>query len=326
MKDKYAPRACPRGGGHNKKSVATRLALVLILVAALLVFCAQAGLARDSRSFKDETGRTVKLAGPPQRIVALTPSLVEILFALGLKDKIVGATTWADYPPAAKKLPRVGAYVSPNLEKIASLAPDLVLVNREGNPPWVLDKLAQAHIPVYVTVPDHPKNLPAGIERLGRVCGAERRGRELAQKLRRQFALLEKRIKGAPLVKVLVVIGSRPLVSASPNSYTGRILAMAGAGNISPADAGTWPRLNLEFVVQAQPRLVIISTMERGQDLQRELEYWRAMPGLAGTPGYRVVHMQSDLIDRPGPRLGQGLWTLAKIIHPGLFAPEESAP
>lgn len=274
----------------------------------------------------DEIGRAVNIPDNPGRIIALTPSLTEILFALGLGSKVVGATTWADYPPEGRKLPRVGAYVSPNLEQLVALAPDLVLVSREGNPPWVLDKLEEAGIPVYVHWPGDPIELPQSLARIGAACGVPERGRVLAEEMRARFETVMARLKGVRFVSTLMVIGNRPLVSVSPESFHGRLLTMVRARNVAGNARGRWPRLSLEYVLEAQPEVVVVSTMERGQNLERELKFWRELPGLAGRPGFRVAGVTSDLIDRPGPRLGLGLELLARIVHPGRFGPKKEDP
>ena len=302
----------------------------LRVLAALLVLAAL-GLAAGVRpaaagAVVDELGRQVQTPDHPQRIVALTPSLVEVLFALGLGDRVKGATQWSDHPPAARAVPRVGSYVAPNLESIVALRPDLVLANREGNPPWVVDKLAEAGVPVYVTWPADPGQLPATLRRLGSLCGAPSKGEALARELEEEMAQVARALAGAAPLPTLLVIGSRPLVSAGPQSYSGKLMTLAGAANVAPDGAGPWPRLSLEYVVQTRPRLVVLSTMERGQDLAREMRLWQEMPGLAGTPGYTVVSMDSDLIDRPGPRLGRGLRQLAHLVHPQRVAPPREKP
>lgn len=290
-------------------------------VLALLALLAAAGPARSGLVL-DEIGHQVNVPAQPRRLIGLTPSLTEILFALGLGDRVVGATTWADFPPEALKLPRVGAYVSPNLEQIVALNPDVVLANREGNPPFVLDKLEGAGLPVYVTRPDDPMTLPESFARLGEICGVPEAGRALARKLEDQFARVAARLRGAEMVPTLLVLGSQPVVSVSPESFNGRLLTMAHGLNVAAPASGRWPRLSLEFVLEAQPKVVIVSTMERGQNLEKELQFWRRLPGLGNQPGLRVRSIPSDIIDRPGPRVGLGLETLARIIHPERFEPE----
>ncbi|MCF8032918.1 MAG: cobalamin-binding protein [Desulfarculaceae bacterium] len=294
------------------------IAPALALVAALVLAAAPA----PARMVTDEMGRKVDVLDAPQRLIGLTPSLTEVIFALGLGDKAVGATTWADYPPAARKLPRVGAYVAPNLEQIVALKPDLVLANKEGNPPWIVHRLAGMGIPVYVTVPVAPKELPDSLAKLGAVLGAAQAGRKLAAQLKAQFAEVARRLQGAAPRPTLLVIGSQPLVTVGAQTMNHRLLQLAGGMNVAEASPQRWPRLNLEFVVEAKPQVIIVSTMERGQNLGRELEYWRSLPGVGDRPGVRVVSLQSDIIDRPGPRLGLGLEKLATLIHPERFPPE----
>ncbi|MCB2192012.1 MAG: cobalamin-binding protein [Deltaproteobacteria bacterium] len=298
-----------------RRTIAVFLAL-LVCLAAAPVF---------ARTVTDEMGRKVQVPENPQRLIGLTPSLTEVIYALGLGDKAVGATTWADYPPAARKLTRVGPYVSPNLERILALKPDLVLVNKDGNPPWVVERLSALGVPVYVTVPGTPKQLPASMERLGKLLGVPQAGSRLARRLREEMAKVAKRLKGATPRSTMVVIGSKPLVSVGEGTMNHYLLTMAGGANIAAGVNQRWPRLNLEYIIEAKPQVIIISTMERGQNLERDLAYWQSLPGVGDRPGVRVEWISSDLIDRPGPRVGQGLEDLARLIHPERF-PQEPKP
>jgi iron complex transport system substrate-binding protein len=291
------------------------IAIALIICLAILT---QTGAA-SARVVMDEMGRKVEVPEQPKRIIGLIASLVETVYALGLEERIVGATTWCDYPEAAKKLPRVGSYTAPNLERIVELAPDLVLATREGNPPWVVDKLTAAGIPVYVTSPKDPQQVPDSLAKLGLVCGAEEQGKQLARQMRAQYAAVAEKLKGAPMRPTLLIIGSRPLISAAKGTLNHELMVMAHALNISADAPGPWPRLSMEFVVQHKPQVVLLSTMERGQQLERDLAYWRTMPGVGDRPGVRVVSINSDFIHRPGPRLGTGLEALAKVVHPERF-------
>lgn len=289
-----------------------------IMLITLLVLTAASSPALAAR-YTDELGRTIEVPSNPQRLIALTPALTETIFALGLGHKAVGATTWADYPEAAAKLPRVGSYVAPNLEKIIELAPDLVLASREGNPPSVVDALGRIGVAVYVIAPNEPQSMPQTMTKLGRVCGAPKAGERLAEKMRGQFELVQKAVAGAPKPATLMVVGSKPLITAGDGSLTNALLLMAGGKNIAAGVPGRWPKLSLEKVVEQQPQIVVLSTMERGMERDATLKYWRNMPGLKGRSGLRVVYIESSIVDRPGPRLGQGLLELARLIHPELF-------
>lgn len=271
------------------------------------------------RTLTDEMGRQVEVAGAPRRIVSLMPSLTEIVFALGLGDRLVGVTNNADWPAEAQDKPKVGSYIAPNLEMIVALSPDIVLVSKDGNPQWVADKLAAMGLKVYVTVPGRPEQLPGSIERLADLLGVAAVGKRLAAELRQQLAEVTQALAGRPAVPALMVIGTRPLVSVGKGTINHFLMEMAGGRNIAAAAPGRWPRLNKEFIIQAKPRVVILSTMERGQDLTQQMAWWRTLPGLSTLPGFRVVVVQSDLIDRPGPRLGLGLLALARALHPEAF-------
>ena len=292
--------------------------LAYIFLACLLAAAMSASIAHATQ-YTDEIGRTIDLPKTPQRFIGLTPALTETIYALGLGGKAVGATTWADYPQAAQNLPRVGSYVAPNLERIIELAPDLILASREGNPPDVVASLTRMGLKVYVIAPNDPLNLPATMAKLGLVCGAPDAGRALADKIQGQFAKVIRTVAGAPKPATLMVVGSQPLITAGEGSLTNALLVMAGGANIAKGVPGRWPKLSMEKVIQEQPEVVILSTMERGMERDKVLDYWRNMPGLKDRPDFRVVYIESSIIDRPGPRLGQGLLELARLIHPELF-------
>ncbi len=278
------------------------------------------------REVTDEMGRRVRAPLRPRRIVTLTPSLAETVCALGLGGRLAGVSQWSDYPAQAAALPQVGSYVSPNLEGIVALGADLVLASRDGNPFWAVERLERARVPVYVTWPREPQGLPASLARLGEVCGAPQAGRDLAARLEWEMAAVAQALEAAQAVPALLVIGSRPLVSVAPETFSGRLLALAGGSNVVPAGGPAWPRLPPDFVVRTGPRVVILSSMGADRDLAVELADWRTLPGLAGRSGYRVERVASDLIDRPGPRLGQGLLALARALHPERFPRPEERP
>ncbi len=302
----------------------------LLLLALLGCPAAQAAAPWENHAswsvVEDETGRRVRIPARPRRIVTLTPSLAEVVCALGLEDSLAGVSQWSDFPPAAALKPQVGSYVSPNLEAVLTLGADLALASRDGNPPWAVERLQRAGVPVYVTWPRHPLELAASLENLGAVCGRPDKGRQLAQELRRDMDSLRAALEGVAPPSALLVIGNRPLVCVGPETFSGRLLTLAGGRNLAPADGPAWPRLPLDFVVKSRPQVVILSTMGGGRDLQAELAWWRTLPGLAGQPGYRVERVSSDLIDRPGPRLGLGLRALAAALHPDIFPALESRP
>ncbi|MEW6265787.1 MAG: helical backbone metal receptor [Thermodesulfobacteriota bacterium] len=267
----------------------------------------------------DEIGRTITISSPLKRVVVLTPALSETLFALGLEAMLVGATSHSEYPERARRIPRVGSYVSPSLEIIVSLKPDLVIADKTCNPPSAVYGLEAAGISVYVTNFDDPQRLPEQVLRLAHVCGATESGRIMAEDMRRRFGWLAGLVRDADEVSTLMVLGHAPLISAGADTLQGKLLNLLRGKNIAASAPGRWPNLSLEFVIQARPELVVLTAMEINADLREQVRFWRTLPGLGARPGYRVEMVESDLINRPGPRLIIGAETLARVLHPARF-------
>ncbi|MFH1135572.1 MAG: helical backbone metal receptor [Pseudomonadota bacterium] len=271
---------------------------------------------------RDDLDRLVDVPAIPRRIICLTPALAETCFALGLGDKIVGVAQWSDYPPEAGKVQRIGSYVSPNLELIAALAPDLVLADRESNPAWVVEQLDRAGIPVFVVWSRDLAELEQNFIDLGRVTGAPDQGLGLARDFRARLEKIRARLARVEKVPVLLVIQNRPVVSVGAGTLHHLLLETAGARNIAAGAPGRWPRLGPEAVIAAPPRVIVVTTMEKGAVLAEMLDFWRTMPGVGDRPDVRIESIPSDLIDRAGPRLGQGLEELVRLIHPEIVSGE----
>ena len=298
-----------------KTKAIARLLFSLALCAALL---AASGAARAG-TFTDYLGRQVKVPDHPQRIITLVPSLTEVVYALGLGNRMAGSVSYSYYPPQAAKLPQVGDYMRPNLERIAALNPDLVLAYNLSNPTWVWERLTALGIPVYVCGSSTLQSLPGDLAKLGAVCGRPQEGRRLADKLTSEFDRVARRLEGAPMRPTLVVVGSDPIFSVGKNTLHHHLIEKAHGLNVAAAAPGAYPQLNREYIVAVKPQVVVLTTMGYGALPPDQLEYWKHLPGLASRPGYRVEVILSDLIDRPGPRLGQGLEALARAIHPERF-------
>ena len=149
---------------RHKNSSPSCLCFPALLLAISFLFPIQVSYA-ENRTFSDDQGTTVEVPSQPERIVALAPSITELLFALGLGDKVVGTPEGSDVPPRAGKLPNVGPFREPNIEMIVALNPDLVLADAESNPPWILKKLRDLGIPVYAIWTRDPKTLPSNISK-----------------------------------------------------------------------------------------------------------------------------------------------------------------
>jgi iron complex transport system substrate-binding protein len=266
----------------------------------------------------DQLGRQVPVPATPQRLVTLAASLTEMVFAVGLGSRLVGVEQFSDYPPAARALPKVGSYKIPDLERIVALQPDLCLAIKDGNPPYVLERLRGLGIPVYVV---DPRNLPgviATVEEIGHLLGAEGKAGELAAALDRRY----QRIKGlaaqvAHRPRVFFQIGLSPIVSAGSHTFLDELIATAGGLNLA-AGKVPYPRFSQEQILALQPEVIIITSMARGGAFEQVKAGWERWPTLPAARNHRIFLVDSDLVDRPAPRLLDGLEILFRLIHPEL--------
>ncbi len=181
----------------------------------------------------DEMGRTVEVPQPVRRIVSLAPSLTETLFALGVGDRVVGDTDFCDYPEEAKTKTHVGGPVTPSIEQIAALHPDLVLVTRDINREATVHTLEQLGIAVYATDPRSVEQVLTSTEGLGRLLGAGEQGQALVADLRRRLSDLAERLSGLEAKSALFVVWEDPLISVGRDTFLGRRVA---PGRRAPGD------------------------------------------------------------------------------------------
>lgn len=272
--------------------------------------------ARAAR-FQDALGREVVLEGPPQRIVALAPSLTEILYALGLGQRVVGVTAFSDYPPEASQKPKVGSYARVNVERVLSLGPDLILATKDGNKPRTVRLLERAGIPVFVVNPRNVREALETLSRLGDVCGIPEAGRRLEAGLRKRMEAVRRTIEGLARPLVFLQINIRPIMSVNRHTFHHDVIRLAGGKNMTAEASMTYPRIGIEEVIRRKPDVIIISSMERGGRFYRARTEWLKWSAIPAARNRRVHLMDSNLLDRPSPRLIEGLEIMARLLHPG---------
>ena len=267
-------------------------------------------------TYRDALGKKVVLNEPPQRIIPLAPNLTEILYFLGLGDRVVGVTTFSSYPPEAALKPKVGSYINLNAEKIISLAPDLVIGTVDGNERGTIELLEQAGIRSFIVNPRNVPQVIETVEAVGRVCGVPKRAETLSRRLTdRVDSVLEKtRDRERPLV--FLQINVQPIMTVNRHTFHHDLILMAGGRNMTADEPITYPRLSLEEVIRRGPEVILISSMERGGRFEKARQDWLKWTSIPAVRNGRVHLIDSDLIDRPSPRLVQGLETMARFIHP----------
>jgi len=293
----------------------------LFALTALLLFAgcgrtgAPAGEAGDRRSFTDGLGRAVSITQNPRRIISLAPNVTEILFALGLESRVVGVTSYCDFPEAAKAKDKVGDTLQPNLEKIISLKPDLVVVSTSSQLENLTRRLDQLAIPVYVTNPRAVREVAASIRSLGEVTGTSERARALAGEMESRIDAVERRTGGLARPRVLYVLQTGPLITAGRNTFINDLINIAGGQSISGDQTADYPQFSRETVVARAPE-VIVAPRIHGAELVKDSDLRRDFATTPAIRSNRIVWVTPDLVDRPGPRIVEGLEQLAKGLHP----------
>lgn len=293
--------------------------LLSLLSALVLCFLALPGGGHPAPE-----GRSSRLPPPPdpRRVVTLAPSLTEIVYALGQEHRLAGVSQDSDFPEGAKTLPKVGSYVQPDLERILALQPDLCLGATDSTPAPLVARLEDLKVPVLLVHPRSLDEVVRTVEHIGRVLGAEARADSLAAELRERLRRVRERVATAPVrPRVFFQIGVTPLVAVGEGTFIHELIVTAGGRNMIKGPA-PYPQVGLEQVLAGRPEVIIVTTMARGVDMERVLAGWRSYPALPAVRLRRVHVVDSDIFDRPGPRLVEGLEILARLLHPELWASE----
>jgi iron complex transport system substrate-binding protein len=288
----------------------------IILLFFLLCGIEGQGLAA---TFTDEVGRKVEVKGPPQRIVSVAPSVTEILFALGLGDRLVGVSSYCQFPPEALRKEKVGGYINPSLEKIVALRPDLVIGIAEGDLKTFVDRLAGLQIPVYITHPKDVSGVLASMENIGRVTFSLESARKITRRMKERIEAVEAKVRGRPRPRVLHVLNFDPLLSAGKGTFVDDLIRLAGGRNIAEKASGKYPRFSMEEVLAQDPEVIVLASMKSQDPLNEERRQWERWKTLSAVRRGRIVVLDPDLIHRPSPRIVDGLEEMARALHPEAF-------
>lgn len=250
----------------------------------------------------------------------MSPAHTEILFALGLGDRVVGVSDYSDYPAEAAKVTNIGGYDSPNIEKIISLNPDLVLATEEHEK--AVDQLTKYNIPTVSLNPKSVSEVFDTITLIGKVTGRDVQAAALVADMKSRIAKITTKtaqLTDAQKPKVLIVIWHDPLMTVGSGTFHDELIKMAGGVNIAGNLSG-YPAISLETVIADNPQIIIAGVgMGEGESLS--FDFVKTDKRLSNTDARlnnRVYGANMDIISRPGPRLADALETLFKLIHPEL--------
>jgi iron complex transport system substrate-binding protein len=262
----------------------------------------------------DEIGRQVAVKSQPQRIISLAPSITEILFALKLGDRVVGVTSYCDFPAQATAKEKVGDTLKPNLERLIALQPDLVLISTASQLEKITQQLDQLRIPVLVTNPKSVAGVVASIRKLGELTGAEERATQLAAEMQTRVTAVQRQVITQPAPRVLYILQLSPLITAGKNTFINDLIRQAGGRSISGEETADYPQFSRETALARAPEVIIVPE-SHGTELVNVEAVRQAFATTPAVKNNRIVRVNPDLIDRPGPRIVEGLEALRAGIH-----------
>ena len=264
-------------------------------------------------STQDDLGNTVTLPAPATRIVTLSPSVVEVTYAAGAGEKIVATVEYSDYPVPAQKIPRVGGHSKINLEAVVAARPDLVIAWESGNSPGAIEKIRQLGIPVYMSQPHKMTDIPGEIERIGILTGTEVLAKKSAADFRKRYQALAAKYRNRSPVRVFYQVWQNPLITIGGQQIMSDAITLCRGENIFADLKPLAPRVSFESVIAANPEAIITSGMaDQNPEL---LDAWKKWPNLTATRRNNFFFIQSDLMNRSGPRILDGTERLCDALQ-----------
>lgn len=314
-----------------KKMVLKRRGITLTAIFILLMFLLLTGcskktgdIVKDSEGFPvhivDDMGRNVVIDREPQRIVSLAPSNTEILFALNLGERIVGVTEYCDYPQEANNKEKIGGFSTPNIEKVISLNPDLVIATSMHQK--AVEELDRLGVPVIVLFPKKVSDVLENITLIGRATGQEDVAEGLVKDLKaRMDAVTDKtgKIPEGKRPRVYYEVWHDPLITAGPDTFVDDLITLAGGINIAGDSKTSYPEISLEVVIQKDPQIFIYSHHGNSRQEIEQIYSRQNWQDISAIKNKRVYIIDQNLVQRATPRLIDGLEELAKMLHPDLF-------
>ncbi len=290
--------------------------LSVLLCAWLLTAPCSAGPAPDI-CVTDDLSRRVCLPRVPQRIVSFAPSLTELTFLLGAGDRLVGRTERCNHPQGASRVPEIGSYMKPDLERVIRLRPDLVITTTDGARPEAVERLTQLGLVVFVDDSRSLNHVINLVLRLGRLLGRDPEAERIARDFDQRLQAMRSLVLGAPAPTVLFAVGSRPLVVAGGKSFLGSLIKEARGANIAEHEPIPFPRFSIEEVIRQDPDLILVLDKEcHDEECRAE---WRRHVMLKAVREERIFPLDADLMARCTPRIIDGLEELVRLFHPGLL-------
>lgn len=285
-----------------------------------LVFSLLAGLALAAEyplSLTDDLGRDITLQAEPMRIVAMLPSHTETLCAINVCDRIVGVDDYSNYPARVNDLPDLGGLRDPNIEKIVALEPDLVLISEDGE---LAQTLAEFGLTVYAGSAQTYEEVFDKFKTIGKLVNRETEAAVLTGRVQGEIEQIEQLTANSAAPEVYFEIDATPY-SVGPESFIGVLIRKAGGDNVVEEGMGDFPQLDPEFIVSADPEIIILADAPFGESSQTisSRPGWSTITAVEEERVYELTQEQVDILNRPGPRIVEAARLFASFFHPNLF-------
>lgn len=271
------------------------------------LLAATLGLLASARAdivVRDDAGHDVHLKAPARRIITLAPHSTESLYAAGGGAYLVGTVEYSDYPPEAKKVPRVGGYSRLDLEAIVALKPDLVIAWQSGNPAAQVDKLRALGLTVFITQPNLMADVATQLEQLGQLAGTESTAKPAAQRFRQRLEELRRANADKPKVRVFYQIWKSPLMTVGGQQIISDALHLCGGENVFGKLPQMAPTVSVEAVLEADPEAIVATGM--GDARPEWLNDWSKWSRMTAVKRGNLFHINPDLMQRHTPRILDG--------------------
>lgn len=251
----------------------------------------------------DDSGQIIQLDKPASRVVALAPHIVELVYAVGAGDKLVGAVSYSDYPEAAKKVPRVGNYKNFSAEAILRLQPDLILAWQSGNGAERIKKIEELGIKVYWGEPQTLESVGESLRKVGLLLGEQDSG-AAAKHFNEKLSALRQQYQHKNPVSVFYQVWNEPLQTLNGDSLLSDVISLCGGRNFFADEPALAPKLSVESVLHANPQVIIASGM--GVERPEWLDAWLQWPQLQAVVNKQLYFIPPDILQRHTPRILQG--------------------
>ncbi len=321
--------------------------LVVILLAAVFMF----GCANDSKNgvqgdgttnveninnidnskypmeIEDGFGNIITINEKPEKVISISPSQTEVLFALGLEDKVVAVSDYCDYPAAALEKEKVGSALAINIEKVLELDPDILFLYSEVSPE-AIEQLRANEIIVMMHSPETTEEIFNNILQVGKLMDVEEKAEQIVGEMKDKKESIVKKVKDADKVRVFYQVWDEPLMTAGEGSFIHELITLAGGENVAADGDGAYPQYSVEAMIEKDPE-VYIAPAHTLEDFTLDTEEMNALKNtIKSRPGYDVISavkndrielLEPNIVSRPGVRTIEALELIAKAIHPELF-------